>query len=59
MTSGIESHRITWLPEPALTEAHTPEDRAIDREVNGTDELVTGVEGRDEKAAWPEYREPE
>ena len=45
--------------EPALTEAHTPEDRAIDREVSGTDELLAGVEGRDEKEAWPEYREPE
>ena len=59
MTSGIESHRITRLLEPALTEAHTPEDRAIDRDVSGTDELPTGAEGRDEKAAWPEYREPE
>ena len=50
---------MTRLLEPALTEAHTPEDRAMDREVSGTDELPTGAEGRDEKAAWPEYREPE
>ena len=53
--SGIESQRMTRLFEPAITEAQTLDEMAMEPADKGWEALVGGVEGRRAKAACPAY----
>lgn len=57
-TSGTES-QITTRSFPMSTAAQTVDDSASDAADSVVDELDAGEEGRDVKAAVPEYKGPE
>ena len=53
-TSGIASHTITRSVDPVFKAIHTLEDSTRALAGIGVEELISGVVGREEKAAWPE-----
>jgi hypothetical protein len=50
---------MTRSVDPVFNATHTFEDNTRALAGIGVEELISGVVGREEKAAWPEYRDPE